>query len=128
MPFSPQPKGVSRLEQKILRERAEFLQREHWKRAVWDRDEGKCRSCGVRCVKVRELHPRRGECHHVEPRANRATRWNLRNGLLVCAGCHQRITGAVNDKLVIQGDHYFTVGGQRYLDASWPVRFMEVLR
>ena len=126
LPFCPQPKPLSRLEQKVLRERHDDRLREQWKRAIWDRDQGICRCCGVQCVKGRELHPRRGECHHLEGRANRVTRWDTRNGCLVCNSCHERITGSVNAKLVIQGLHYFTVDNRRYLNAAFPLQFVAV--
>jgi hypothetical protein len=54
-----------------------------------------------------------------------ATRYDLRNGLTLCYRCHWRVTGAVNDKLIVVGARFFTVAGVRYINGSRTVRFTE---
>ena len=127
--FQPQPKPrISRLRAKADKDTDDAKRLREWRRHISARDEGKCRCCGVLTIRVGWLHPRRAECHHVEPRANRALRFETRNGLLLCRGCHERVTGKVNDKLTIRGTAWFF--GQdmlRYIDADRPVLFEEAV-
>ena len=51
-----------------------------WARLIKTRDEGKCQYPGC---------PRPGvHAHHLYSRRHLGTRWNLENGILLCAGCH----------------------------------------
>ena len=62
-------------EKKRLRVIADQL----WSRAVRDDWSNKCAVCGHwRC-----------EAHHLIPRGHEATRYDLRNGIALCARCHQ---------------------------------------
>jgi len=121
-----QPKAnmTSRLTEKSDSRKVEKKQERLWREAVWARDGGKCRWCRRHVVKSLALLPERGECHHVTPREHRATRWDARNGVLVCAACHQRLTGAVGgEKAVIIAGRTFSLDGREYPDASGPINF-----
>lgn len=98
-----------------------------WIRAVWTRDQGRCRWCKRRCLKTLTLDPARGEVHHVSGKVVRAIRYDRRNGLLLCKACHERITGAVAEKTLIHSRYTFTIDGVRYLNADKAVRFQKVV-
>ena len=109
------PKPTSRLAQRTARLRDDRLAEAAFKRAVWTRDEGTCRICGCRCLRTLALHPRRGEVHHVKPRAYRATRFDVRNGLLLCAADHERVT---RHQMELYATGVFIVNGVSYQDFS----------
>ena len=117
----------TRLQKKASEDRDERKQEAAWRKAVWARDGGHCRWCQREVRKCLDLVPTRGECHHVVPRANKATRWDPRAALLLCAACHQRITGKVKEKCVIVASSVFKVDGVEYPDASKRVRFKRVV-
>lgn len=121
------PKGVSRLDAKTEKAIDEKKAEAAWKKAVWKRDKKICRCCKANVLKTIELLPQRGEVHHVKGREDRSVRWDRRNGLLVCKRCHDRITGAVNDKLIVVGTKFFTVAGlpTRYINADKRVSFQK---
>ena len=50
---------------------------------------GACEWCGKT---IGQLH-----CHHVIGRTNKRLRWNLRNGVCLCAGCHKMNAGNAHD-------------------------------
>lgn len=115
------PKPETRLERRTHRDRTGRQREAALKRAVWDRDEGRCRVCGVRCLRLLTLHPRRGEVHHGRPRAHRATRFDVRNGLLLCAADHERVT---THRIEIVAKHRFVIEGVAYFDMSGPLHFV----
>lgn len=49
-----------------------------WSRCVRQRADNKCEVCGGLGTNA----------HHYISRSNRVLRWDLRNGISVCAGCH----------------------------------------
>ena len=114
------PKPTSRLAQRTARLREDQRAEQAFKRAVWDRDEGKCRVCSVRCLRVLTLHPRRGEVHHLEGR-HRLTRYEPRCAILVCAVCHERLTH--HRIRVWAGRRWFTEEGTSLIDADAPLTF-----
>ena len=124
--FHPQPKGASRLQVKAEAIKDERKEEAAWKKAVWKRDAGKCRWCHRAVIKCLETAPERGECHHVSGKVVKAIRWDRRNGLLVCATCHERLTGKVAEKHVIESKHTFTADDVRYINADKAVRFVRV--
>lgn len=68
-----------------------------WARAVLSRDKATCQECGARDV---PLH-----AHHIKPFATfPALRWELSNGLTVCASCHWAIHSALNANGVNSGN------------------------
>lgn len=113
----------TKTEQRIDERKAEAA----WKKAVWTRDRGHCRWCRRVCRQCLDLAADRGEVHHVSGRVVRALRWDRRNGLLLCAACHERVTGRVAEKVLMHSRHTFTVDGVRYLDADRPVHFKRIV-
>lgn len=120
----PKSKMTSRLAEKTENRKVEKKQERLWREAIWKRDGGKCRWCRRQVVKSLALVPERGECHHVTPREHRVTRWDVRNGVLVCAADHERLTGAVGgEKAIIVAGRTFSIEGREYPDASGPLNF-----
>lgn len=124
-----QPKGAepSRLQKKVADAKDERKEEAAWKKAVWKRDGGKCRWCQREVRRCLDLAPDRGEVHHVSGRVVREIRWDRRNGLLLCASDHERITGKVAEKHVITSRHTFTVDEIAYLNADKPVKFVRIV-
>ena len=122
------PKGAepSRLQVKEAKAKDERKEETAWKQAIWKRDGSECRWCHRAVRRCLDLVPDRGECHHVSGRVVRAIRWDCRNGLLVCATCHERLTGKVAEKHVIESRHTFTVDEIAYINADKPVRFVRI--
>ncbi len=123
------PKGSepSRLQKKTAEAKDERKEEAAWKKAVWTRDGGQCRWCGRVCRKCLDLVPDRGEVHHVSGRVVRAIRWDRRNGLLLCAADHERITGRVAEKFLIHSKHTFVVDDIAYINADRKVYFKRVV-
>ena len=122
------PKGAepSRLQVKTAKSKDESKDEAAWKRAVWKRDGSECRWCRRAVRKCLDLVVDRGECHHVSGRVVRAIRWDRRNGLLLCATCHERITGKVAEKHVITSRHTFSVDAAAYINADKACQFKRV--
>lgn len=122
------PKGAepSRLQVKEAKRADESKEESRWRKEVWKRDQGVCRWCGRKVVKAIELINERGECHHVSGRVVRAIRWDRRNGILLCAADHERLTGKVAEKFLIHSKHTFTVDEIAYINADKPVKFQRV--
>ena len=123
------PKGAepSRLQVKEAKRKDESKDEARWRTEVWKRDGGKCRWCGREVVKALELRADRGEVHHVSGRVVKAIRWDRRNGLLLCAADHERLTGKVAEKFLIHSKHTFTVDEIAYVNADKPVKFQRVV-
>jgi len=64
--------------------------------------------------------------HHVSGRVVREIRWDVRNGLLLCASCHERITGKVAEKHVVISRHTFEIDGIAYINADKAVQFKRI--
>lgn len=122
----PIPKGESRLQQAAKDDKDERKAEAAWKKEIWKRDGGQCRWCRRRVEQRIDLVPTRGECHHVSGRVVRDIRWDRRNGLLLCATCHERVTGKVAEKHVIESKHTFTVEGVAYINADKRVKFTRI--
>lgn len=123
------PKGAepSRLQVKVANAKDERKEEAAWKTAVWKRDGGKCRWCRREVRRCLDLVPDRGEVHHVSGRVVREIRWDRRNGALLCAACHERVTGKVAEKHVIESTHTFAVDGIAYINADKPVKFTRIV-
>lgn len=126
----PLLKGKSRLEAKVEAKPLTVITERAFKSEVWTRDRKRCRCCGRKVLKTLSRVPERGEVHHVHGRVG-ALEFEARAALLVCLTCHERVTGKVNDKLVIVGTRLFTLKSEktgipeRYIDARKPVHFRE---
>jgi hypothetical protein len=116
----------SRLQVKVEKAKSEHKEEAAWKKSIWKRDGGKCRWCKRVCRQRLDLAPDRGECHHVSGRVVREIRWDRRNGLLLCATCHERITGKVSEKFLIHSKHTYAVDGVQYINADKAVRYQRV--
>jgi hypothetical protein len=91
-----------------------------WAKAVKDRDQWRDRRTGQRVLSTRQLDPRRAEAHHIEPKDNRATRYDVRNGICLSYATHDAVE---RHQLTIRGTAFFVVQGTRYINGRAPVRF-----
>lgn len=123
------PKGAepSRLQVKAAKVKDESKDEKRWRREVWKRDAGKCRWCGRAVRTCLELAVDRGEVHHVSGRVVHAIRWDRRNGLLLCAADHERLTGKVNEKFLIHSKYTFSVDSIAYINADKPLHFKRIV-
>ncbi len=114
------PKGamVTRAAEKTAEDKDEKKAEAAWKRAVWARDKGKCRICGCRVLKALKLVDTRGECHHVERRENKVTRWDVRNGLLCCNRDHSRFTQGQLHIVATARQLFVASDGKSYINAN----------
>lgn len=116
----------SRLQKKAAEDKDDRKAEAAWRTAIWKRDGGCCRWCQREVRRCLDLVPTRGECHHVSGRVVRAIRWDRRNGILLCATCHERLTGKVAEKHVIESRSTFVVDDVAYINADKRVRFVRV--
>lgn len=93
------------------------------KTAVWALDKGCCRWCRRKVERVGEPVDNRAEFHHVSGRRVKAIRWDIRNLMLLCLGCHAKVTGVINERWRIVSKHLFDVDGKSYINARRPVQF-----
>ena len=60
-----------------------------FRRAVWERDNGRCRACNRLVRKTMALVPERGEVHHRRGRnVAPQDRYNVKQAVLLCYRCH----------------------------------------
>lgn len=117
-------KGPSRLDVRTDDIRQDKAAERTWRKAVIARDGHVCRHCKCRVVKQLALAPNRLEIHHVAGRADRAVRWDVRNGMVLCATCHEKVTR--NRLLIVQvAKLLFKIGTQTYTNASKKLTFKE---
>jgi hypothetical protein len=45
----------------------------------------------------------------------------------VCAFCHERLTGRVNERWIIKGTQFYDGGDQPLIDATYPVEFERIV-
>lgn len=122
----PNWKPPTRVEDMITERALTVVDDRQFKKEVWKRDGYRCRCCGRPVVRTPARIPERGEVHHVHGRGG-DLRFEVRAALLLCLKCHERVTGRVNDRLAIIGSKFFTVRGERYIDARAPVRFEKIV-
>ena len=116
----PKHATPSRLDAKTAKDKADKAAEKTWKAAVWQRDKGKCRYSGLKVKAMLALDPRRGERHHIAGRADRAVRWDRRNGILLSLAVHEQVE---RNELRIVGTKFFVVDGKTYINADQRVRF-----
>jgi len=114
----PLPKGASRSEVKAKDDTDDERKLEAWRTAVYSRDEYFCRCCRKKVHRDLEMVPDQAQAHHIVGRATKIVRYDVRNGVTLCRKCHERVTGAVNDKLVILGTKVFMIGARKFIDAT----------
>ncbi len=115
-------KGKTRLQQHVEDRPLVKVDEKAFRAGVWARDKAICRCCGRKVQKVLGRVPERGEVHHIHGRG-KDLRFEIRAALLVCLGCHERVTGRVNDKLIIVPTVTFKMREFTFTDATFPVAF-----
>lgn len=120
------PKPCTKLERAIARKAARLEDAKKlrdWALAVKDRDLWKDRKTGVRVRRTRDLDPLRGEAHHIEPKSNKATRYDIRNGVTLAYQTHFDVE---HFKYRIEGTVFFRKDGATYIDGTHPVTFVRL--
>lgn len=118
------PKVVkSRLDAKAEAAGEDARRLKAWRHAVGERDEWRCRRCGIHTIKTLALSPQRGEAAHICRRSDRAVRTDRRNGVHLCHRCHEDLDQH-RIRLVGTAAQMFVVEGQSYLDGDCPLRFV----
>jgi hypothetical protein len=121
----PIPKGPSRLQETIADTPLVLVDLKAFRAEVFARDGFICRWClrvVVACVK---RQPNRREIHHVHGRG-KELRFEARAALVLCAECHEKVTGRVNERWIILPTETFVMHEQEYTDARRPVNFQRV--
>lgn len=118
-------KGASRLEVRTKVDRDEERKDEQFRKDVYRLDDGRCRCCGRQVARKLDRTADQAQVHHVHGRVG-DLRWLVKAALLLCATCHERVTGKVNDRLQIVGTKFFRLDGQRLINARESVRFQKV--
>jgi hypothetical protein len=116
----------SKLDRAIANKAARLLDAQKlrlWARAVKDRDQWKDRKTGVKVRSTRSLDPLRAEAHHIEPKSNKATRYDVRNGITLSFAHHFAVTKHLYR---IEGTAWFRTDGVRYIDGTFPVFFVRL--
>lgn len=121
----PLDKGTSRLEKKTEVKKLTTVTDAQFRAIVFDRDKGRCRCCLRRVIKTLDLQMNRAEVHHCHGRRG-ALRHDDRAALLLCSGCHEKVTGKVNEKVIIEATQTFRTERGEYTDARVPVVFKRI--
>lgn len=120
------PKGSTKLDRAIAHKVSRLADKkalDAWAFAVKDRDRWQDRKTGKRVLRTRQLDPMRGEAHHIEPKSNRALRYDIRNGLTLSLQSHEDVE---HHRVRIEGTVFFTIRGCRYINANFPVIFVRL--
>jgi hypothetical protein len=121
---TPKDQLESKLDRAIASKAARLLDKRKldvWARAVKTRDRWLDRKTGVRVLCTRTLDPLRAEAHHIEPKATKATRYDLRNGVTLSLATHLAVESG---RYRIEGTQWFRKDGARYIDGTAPVTFV----
>jgi hypothetical protein len=94
---------------------------DQWAFKVKTRDLWKDRKTGKRVLKTLALDPLRAEAHHIEPRANKLTRYDVRNGVTLAYENHFKVE---RGDYRIEGTKFFRKAGQTFIDGTAPVIFV----
>jgi hypothetical protein len=122
----PKHQIETRLEAKTASDKDEKAAEKAWRKAVIKRDGKVCRCCKRVVVAQLELSAERLEVHHVAGRADRAVRWDVRNGCVLCQTCHSKVTQ--HRLFILQAARLlFSPEGstKRYINAAKKVSFSE---
>lgn len=120
---TPKPTTLERAIANKAKRLADARQLRQWALAVKHRDGWTCRKTGMRLRRCLALDPLRAESHHVEPRANKAVRFDVRNGLTLSYLLHAQVE---RGDYRIEGTVFFRKGGATYINANFPVIFVRV--
>lgn len=124
----PLLKGTSRLQKTAAEDKRTLVDDAAFKREVRDRDTWHCRKCLRKVVQVVRRQPDRAEVHHIHGRGG-DLRFESRCALLLCLGCHEQVTGRVNERWIIRPTKTFTVRsmpGKELTDARAKVTYERV--
>lgn len=121
----PLTKGKTRLDDVVDARKLMKVTDKDFRKEIWHRDKHRCRCCGRKVLKTISRVPERGEVHHCHGRRG-DLRFDSRAALLLCLFDHERVTGKVNDKLIIIPSKTFAFKGQQLTDARSPVTFQEM--
>lgn len=92
---------------------------EKWRLACRRRDRNRCRVCGKKVEVTLKRIPRQATTHHIEGRANKALRYDRRNGLTVHLSCHALLQR--RELVIVQQDalrFQLEPGGRRFWNAD----------
>lgn len=118
-------KGQTRLQEVVAARPLTKVTEKDFKHEVWTLDKHRCRCCDRQVQKIIGRVPERGEVHHVHGRTG-DLRFESKTALLLCLECHERVTGKVNDKLVIVPTKFVEINGEKYTNARAKVTFREL--
>jgi len=118
-------KGKTRLQDVVEDRKLTTVTDKQFRAEVWTRDKNRCRCCDRKVQKILGRVPERGEVHHVHGRTG-DLRFESKCAMLLCLICHERVTGKVNDKLVIVPTKFVEIKGEKYTDARAKVTFREM--
>lgn len=121
----PITKGKTRLQETIEARPLTKVDEKAFKASVWHRDRKRCRCCGRKVVQVMGRVPERGEVYHIHGRGG-DLRFEPNTAILLCLLDHERVTGRLNEKWVIEPTKTLTIRGQVYTDARHTVKFVRV--
>lgn len=83
------PKPRPRILDRVARKRELEAKDRAFRKAVWARDEGFCRACGVKVKRTVLPEPYQGHVHHRHGRRVRPEdRFKVGRAVLLCAICH----------------------------------------
>lgn len=119
------PKGPSRLQERQAEKPLTYVDEKAFKAAVVKRDGNFCRCCKRMVFAVVERVPTRREIHHIHGRRG-DLRFEPKSALVLCCECHEKVTGRVNEKVVIVPTKTWLYQGRELTDARFKVRFEKV--
>ncbi len=122
----PLLKGKSRLQETKDEKTLTKVDEKAFKGSVWYRDRNRCRCCGRKVIKTISRVPNRGEIHHIHGRG-KDLRFEVKAAILLCLEDHEKVTGRVAMKYVIVPTKQFTMRGDTFTDASYPVSFKRIV-
>ena len=109
----------SRLEKRKQDDRIDAAKLDKWRKEIHARDGNRCRYSKVKVERTLRLQPNRCECHHIEPRSNKAVRYDRRNGVQLSYLVHERIE---RGDLQLVGSRFFRADDDElYIDADAPI-------
>lgn len=113
---------ATRLETKTAEDKKAKTAEKVFLKAVWARDKGLCRHCERKVIKSLELVEQRGEVHHIASRVDQSVRFDSRNGILLCARCHEAVE-RYQLHIIGKATQTFKVDGRTYLNADKKLQF-----
>lgn len=119
------PKGATRLQDTTAQDKADAKADEKFRRDIFRLDKGICRCCLRKVERKLDRVADRAEVHHVHGRVG-VLRWLLKAALLLCATCHEKVTGKVNERLEVVGTKFFRLARKRLINAREKVTFRRV--